>query len=85
MQYRRQDLPSGPSDMLFRGKILMDTTLLWGVGLVPHERLVARRVRAEQRWDAGVGAGDGQPGSNAKKGRSLAVDQPYASRAFPGG
>jgi hypothetical protein len=46
---------------------------------------MARRVRPDQRWEAGVGAGGGQPGSSDMKGRSLAVDQPCASRNFPGG
>jgi hypothetical protein len=45
---------------------------------------MARRVRPDQRWDVGVGVGGGQPGSNAMKGRSLAVDQPCASQTFPG-
>jgi hypothetical protein len=48
------------------------------------ERLMARRVRPDQRWDAGVGDGGGQLGRRAGKGRSLAVDQPCASRTFPG-
>jgi hypothetical protein len=46
---------------------------------------VARRVRPDQRWDKGVGGGDGPPGSTARRGRSLDVDQPNACRAFPGG
>jgi hypothetical protein len=62
----------------------MNTFLLWGVGLVPHEGLMARRVRPDQRWDAGVGASGGKPESSAKKGRSLAVDKPSVSRTFPG-
>jgi hypothetical protein len=45
---------------------------------------MARRVRPDQRWDAGVGAGGGQSGSIAMKGRSQAVDQPCASQTFPG-
>jgi hypothetical protein len=40
---------------------------------------MARRVRPDQRWDAGVGAGGGKVGSNAWKRRSLAVDQPVVS------
>jgi hypothetical protein len=32
-----------------------------------------RRVRTDQRWDEGVGAGGGQLGSNARARRSLAV------------
>jgi hypothetical protein len=56
-----------------------------GVGHVLHKRLMARRVRPDQRWEAGVGAGGGQPGSSARKGRSLALNQPCASQAFPGG
>jgi hypothetical protein len=32
---------------------------------------MARKVRPDQRRGAGVGAGGGQPGSNAMKGRSL--------------
>jgi hypothetical protein len=43
---------------------------------------MARRVRPDQRGDAGVGARGGQPGSTAMKGRSLAVDQPCASQTF---
>jgi hypothetical protein len=58
---------------------------LEGVGHALHERLMARRVRPDERWEAGVGAGGGKPGSSARKGRSLAVDKPYASRSFPGG
>jgi hypothetical protein len=30
-----------------------------GMGHVLQERLMARRVRPDQRWDAGVGAGGG--------------------------
>jgi hypothetical protein len=45
---------------------------------------MARRVRPDERWDAGVGAGGRKPGISAMKGRSLAVDQPRVSRAFPG-
>jgi hypothetical protein len=37
--------------------------------------VVARKVRTDQRWDAGVGAGGGKPGSNARVWRSLDVDQ----------
>jgi hypothetical protein len=32
-----------------------------------------RRVRTDQRWDAGVGAGGGKPGRSAKVWRSLLV------------
>jgi hypothetical protein len=85
VQYRRQNLPLVPSDTFFRGLILLDTIILWGVRHVPHERVVARRVRPDHRRDAGVGAGDGQPGRTTRKGRSLAADQPCASRAFLGG
>jgi hypothetical protein len=45
---------------------------------------MARRARPDQRWDAGAGDGGGQPGSSARKGRSLAVDYPCASKTFPG-
>jgi hypothetical protein len=40
-----------------------------------HECVEARRVQTDQRWDAGVGAGDGKPGSSARVWRSLDVDQ----------
>jgi hypothetical protein len=73
MQYRRQDLPLSPSDVFFCSKILLRTSLLWGSGTC-KERVVARRVWPDQRWDAGVCAGDGHPGSHANKGRLLAVD-----------
>jgi hypothetical protein len=45
---------------------------------------MARRVRPHHRWDAGVGASSGEPVSSARKGRSLAVDEPCASQTFPG-
>jgi hypothetical protein len=44
---------------VFRGKILMYTVLLGGLGHVSQERVVARRVRPYQRWDAGVEVGGG--------------------------
>jgi hypothetical protein len=68
----------------FRSLILVDTILLAGVGPVPQERLMAWRVQRNQRWDACVGPGCGQPGSSAMKWRSLAVDLPCASQTFPG-
>jgi hypothetical protein len=37
--------------------------------------VVARGLRTDQRWDAGVGVGGGKPGSNAKVWRSLDVDR----------
>jgi hypothetical protein len=69
---------------VFHGQILVDTILLCGVGHVLQERLLARKVRPDQRWDESVGARGALPGSSAKKGRSLAVDQPRAGRTFPG-
>jgi hypothetical protein len=57
VQNRHQDLPLGPSDMRFRGHILLNTVLPRGVGHVQQERLKAMRVR--RRWEAGVGAGGG--------------------------
>jgi hypothetical protein len=83
--YRHQDLPLGPSDMFFRGLTLLDTILLQGSWHVLHKRLMARRVRPDQRWEAGVGACGSQPRSSARNGRSLAVDRSCASRNFPGG
>jgi hypothetical protein len=56
-----------------------------GVGHVLQKRLMARRARPDQRWEGSFGDGGGQPGSSARKGRSLAIDQPCASRTFPGG
>jgi hypothetical protein len=38
VQYRHQDLPLGPSDMLFRIHILLNTVLPRGVGHVQQER-----------------------------------------------
>jgi hypothetical protein len=43
---------------------------------------LARRVRTDQRWDAAVGAGGGQPGSGASEGRSLDVDQRFSCRTY---
>jgi hypothetical protein len=69
---------------VFYGQIRVDTFLLCGVGHVLQERLLARKARPDQRWDESVGARGGLPGSSAKKGRSLAVDQPRSGRTFPG-
>jgi hypothetical protein len=44
---------------------------------------LARRVRTDQRWDAGVKDGGGQPGSNAKERRSLDVDKRSWGRGYP--
>jgi hypothetical protein len=38
---------------------------------------------SDKRWDAGVGAGGGHPGSNAKEERSLDVDQRSRGQAYP--
>jgi hypothetical protein len=84
VQYRRQDLPLGPSDMFLSRSIITIYGPTLGVGLVPHAGLMARRIRPDQRWDAGVRASGGKPESSAKKGRSLAVDQPSVSPTFPG-
>jgi hypothetical protein len=46
-----------------------------GGGMHLHECVVARRVRKDQRWNAGVGACGGNPGSNARVWRSLDVHQ----------
>jgi hypothetical protein len=40
-----------------------------------QEFVVSRRVRTDQRLDAGVGAGGGKPGSCARVWRSLDVDK----------
>jgi hypothetical protein len=77
-----RDLPLGPSDMFFRGFILMGTFLLRGGGACTQGAFDGEEGT---RWDAGVGVGGVQPGSCARKGRSLAVDQPCATRNFPGG
>jgi hypothetical protein len=76
VRYRRQDLALGPSDMLFRGQLLLDTILLKGRGYVYEDHVVVRVVRPDQLWDVCVGDGGGKPGSNAIEGCLLAVDQP---------
>jgi hypothetical protein len=43
----------------------------------------ARRVRTDQRWDAGVEVGGRHPESNTREGRSLDVDQYSLGRACP--
>jgi hypothetical protein len=66
--------------VLFRGQILLNTILIRGGGACTTWALDGEEGTAGSSGEAGVGAGDGQPGSNARKGRSLAVDKPYASR-----
>jgi hypothetical protein len=39
-----------------------------------HECVVARGLRTDQRWEAGVGAGGEKPGSNTWVWRSLGVN-----------
>jgi hypothetical protein len=46
---------------------------------------MARRVRADQRWEAVVGASGGQPGSIARKGRSLDADHVPVDTSQGGG
>jgi hypothetical protein len=60
VQYLHQDLPLGPSDIFFRGLILrIIQSYFKGVGHVLQKRLMARRVRPDQRWETGVGARGG--------------------------
>jgi hypothetical protein len=40
-----------------------------------QEYVMEKRVRTDQRWDAGVGASGGKPRSSARVGRSLDVDE----------
>jgi hypothetical protein len=47
--------------------------------------LEARKIRADLRRKANVGARGGQPSNNAKKGRSLGDDQPCGCRVCHGG
>jgi hypothetical protein len=68
VQYRRQDLPLGSSDMFFVARYCEMQSYFGGVGHVPQECVVARRARPDQRWNAGVGAGDGQPEMMSIKG-----------------
>jgi hypothetical protein len=50
-----------------------------------QECVVARRVRTDQRWDAGFGAGAGKPGSNVSKGVALARRRPAVTSGRPKG
>jgi hypothetical protein len=47
---------------------------LGGSSLYLQECVEARRVRTDQRWDAGVGDGGGKHGCSARVRRSLDVD-----------
>jgi hypothetical protein len=80
------DLPVGLSDVFFSR---LNTQHIYspdkGAGAVSAKCFWRRRVRTDQRWDAGVGAGGGQPGSIARARRSLATDQPYEIRVSHGG
>jgi hypothetical protein len=58
---------------VFRGQILLDIVLLKGGGACISKGCAVRMARPDQRWDAGVGAGGGQPGINAMARRSLVV------------
>jgi hypothetical protein len=68
-------LPLGVSDIFIRDFILLDIVPIRGGGGIIVTKNLARRVRSNKRRDAGVGAGGGQSGSNAKARRSLDVDQ----------
>jgi hypothetical protein len=61
--------------VFFATEYSSDTVLFGEVRLVFVKYFVARKVRTDQRWDAGVGTGGGQPGSSAREGRSLHVDR----------
>jgi hypothetical protein len=53
-------------------------------GVVRVKYFLARRVRTDQRWDAGVGVGVGGEHleSNATEGRSLDVDRRSLGRVY---
>jgi hypothetical protein len=44
-----------------------------------------KRVRTDQRWDAGIGVGIRQPGRTAKAKRSLVIAKPREFRVSHGG
>jgi hypothetical protein len=73
--YRRQDHPFGPSDMFFQDYILLRHRLIWGGGAcIFMSVFVWLRVRRDQRWVVGIGAGAGKPGRTPRVRRSLNVD-----------
>jgi hypothetical protein len=71
--HQHRDLPLGQSDMFFQR---LNTHIYSPVtaGTMSADCLFWRgRVRTDQRWDEGVGAGGGQLGSSARARRSLAT------------
>jgi hypothetical protein len=77
--------PPRPVRYVFTWPYIAKYRPTWGVGLVFQKHAVARRIRPDQRWVAGFGAGGGQRGSIAMALRSLAIDQSCECRASLGG
>jgi hypothetical protein len=71
--HRHMDLPLGQSDMSFPRLNTRIYSPDEGAGAASAKSFWQRRVRTDLRWDEGVGASGGQPGSNARARRSLAV------------
>jgi hypothetical protein len=71
--HRHMDLPPGQSDMSFPRLNTRRYSPDEGAGAAFTKRFWRRRVRTDQRWDEGVGAGGGHMGSSARARRSLAV------------
>jgi hypothetical protein len=67
------DLPLGRSDLIFRDWILTYTLLSKGQGRCMRNIFWRKRLRTDQRWDEGVRAGGGQPGSTARARHSLVI------------
>jgi hypothetical protein len=44
--------------------------------MLTKKQIWRRKVHTDQRWDEGVGAGGGQPGSSSRVWRSLSADNP---------
>jgi hypothetical protein len=82
--HKHKDLPLGHSDMFFRQVNTRKYSPVTA-GTMSENCFWRRKVRTDQRWDEGVGAGGGQLGSTARAQRSLAVASPARVSILPWG
>jgi hypothetical protein len=85
MQYRHQDLPLGPSDMFFRGQILMNTSLLQGGEACTNEAFDGEEGTAGSAVGGGCWSWWWPAGKQRQKKALISRRQAMCQSNLPGG